>query len=175
MAVTGRKSRETPKGATMGKICVRGLLYVLLGLSFGLTVQAGAARAADKLPPNAYTAVLECPSGQQRASVGADGKFSFRSVGSGECTLTIVPSAVELATATDNASSRGTSVKSPRESSTGMATGKRQHGWVMKVELEGAEGFKAVQQTDAAWEVTPAVVSVKGKAHELKGHVTLIK
>ena len=151
----------------------------MMGNSFGIVsmilAQALLANGAQAASPavsagtgtGGCVVVLDCGGVTQQAVPDADGRFVFRDAPQGECTVRAVENAAPQA---------ATQVAAPRDAASGMATGKRMHKPVrFQVTLENPPGAaRAAAPADLAADGSVRVVA-RGKGHELKGHVTLIK
>lgn len=128
-------------------------------LGFALALFATGAQAATSSAVTSATGagacvvVLDCGGVTQQTVADAEGKFVFTNAPQGECTVR----AVENAT---------------REAASGLPTGKRTH---KPVRFQVTLDREAAATSPAASSDGAVKVVARGKGHELKGHVTLIK
>lgn len=149
-------------------------------VGFGAALLAtglGAANPASPAAASACVVVLECPDFMQRVVPEPDGSFVFRDVPSGACKVSVAPAGQPEFVAQPASSSSGArnAVVSPRDAASGLPTGKRQHKpMTFTVSIDGLPNASKTQGIDD-WSSDPVRVQMRGKAHELRGHVTLIK
>jgi hypothetical protein len=174
---------------------------MVLSLAAAVAAPGTAVTRAAATPASACLVVLECPNGvTQQVAPDATGQFVFKDVPAGSCRVSVVPAnpadpAAPVASASSSSSARssapspassspssspsssseGVAVAAPRDAATGMATGKRMHkplSFSMVLDQESAAAATATADDSSSKSVT---VVVRQMAHELRGHVTLMK
>lgn len=149
----------------------------LLATAFVLaTVSTAGARAASPAPAaGTCVVVLDCGGVTQKTMPDADGKFVFRDVPAGSCTVSVVETAPPSAGAEASASVKRAEVSAPRDAASGMPTGKRQHAPIRyQVTVDAQPGAKqAAAAEDASTDSVHVTVAERRK--EFTGHVTLMK
>ena len=165
------------------------LAATVLGLAAAVAAPGAAVTRPVAAPASACLVVLECPGGvTQQVAPDATGKFVFKDVPAGSCRVSVIPAAPadpaapvasssssSAASTTAASSSDRVAVAAPRDAASGMPTGKRMHkpmSFSMVLDQESAAAATATADDSSSKSVT---VVVRQRAHELKGHVTLIK
>jgi hypothetical protein len=157
------------------------VLQGVAAAGFGTALLAtglGAASPASPTASSACVVVLECPSFSQTVVPEADGSFVIRDVPSGACSVRVAEAGqaeFSAQPASSSSSSSRSAVVSPRDAASGLPTGKRQHKpMTFSLSLDGLPDSSRTQAIDD-WSSKPVRVEMRGKAHELRGHVTLMK